>query len=298
MANGFEAHRDYHDTDNQQRVQQMIDAGVDVLDRFTTWIGEGVEVRDPTGVRILPGCYLVDVTIGAGTTIGPNAVLRNVTIGERCSLESCTINIEPRDVEHPVTLLDDVRVGPYVLIRRDCHLATGVVVGAHAEIVRSTLGEWVTVSHHAYVGDATVGPLADIGAGVTVSNYSPETMRYAMAVGRKDAPPETKIGAGAYIADGTALVAPVEIGELWETQHNEVVGPGVLSLSDADLVAVRAEIDDWRASSEAGEEWPQEGTVAGPASRLIARVIEQPVVSAVLDKLFEHGGENVLLGTQ
>src|SRR5262249_33316359 len=54
--------------------------------------------------------------------------------------------------------------------------------------------------HLAYLGDAQVGPKANIGAGAVTANFDGQ---------RKG---RTEIGAGAMIGAGSVLVAPVKIG--------------------------------------------------------------------------------------
>ena len=56
-------------------------------------------------------------------------------------------------------------------------------------------------NHLTYLGDARVGPGANIGAGTITCNYDGFTKSI------------TDIGAGAFIGSDTALVAPVKIGD-------------------------------------------------------------------------------------
>ena len=57
------------------------------------------------------------------------------------------------------------------------------------------------MGHFGYVGDATIGPNANLGAGMVTCNFD------GMAKQR------TTVGAGAFIGSDTMLVAPVEVGE-------------------------------------------------------------------------------------
>jgi bifunctional UDP-N-acetylglucosamine pyrophosphorylase/glucosamine-1-phosphate N-acetyltransferase len=56
-------------------------------------------------------------------------------------------------------------------------------------------------NHLTYLGDARVGPGANIGAGTITCNYD----GFTKAI--------TDIGAGAFIGSDTALVAPVKVGD-------------------------------------------------------------------------------------
>jgi len=56
-------------------------------------------------------------------------------------------------------------------------------------------------NHLSYIGDASVGANANIGAGTITCNYDGSDKH------------RTEIGAGAFIGSNSALVAPVKIGE-------------------------------------------------------------------------------------
>ncbi len=63
------------------------------------------------------------------------------------------------------------------------------------------MGEGAKANHLSYVGDATVGAKANIGAGTITCNYD--------GFGKH----ATEIGAEVFIGSNTALVAPVSIGK-------------------------------------------------------------------------------------
>jgi bifunctional UDP-N-acetylglucosamine pyrophosphorylase/glucosamine-1-phosphate N-acetyltransferase len=65
----------------------------------------------------------------------------------------------------------------------------------------SRLGEGSKAMHLTYLGDATIGPHTNIGAGTITCNYDGV---------RKNL---TTIGERVFVGSGTELVAPVEIGE-------------------------------------------------------------------------------------
>jgi bifunctional UDP-N-acetylglucosamine pyrophosphorylase/glucosamine-1-phosphate N-acetyltransferase len=80
-------------------------------------------------------------------------------------------------------------------------VAAGAHVGNFVEMKNSTLGEGAKAMHLAYLGDSTIGPRANIGAGTITCNYD----------GFRKHP--TTIGAGAFIGSNATLVAPVVIGD-------------------------------------------------------------------------------------
>ncbi|MEE4207486.1 MAG: DapH/DapD/GlmU-related protein, partial [Erythrobacter sp.] len=65
---------------------------------------------------------------------------------------------------------------------------------------KAVLGKGAKASHLSYIGDATVGANANIGAGTITCNYD-GYFKY-----------QTNIGERAFIGSNSALVAPVNIG--------------------------------------------------------------------------------------
>ena len=172
------------------------------VDPSAVWVDVTVEIG--AGALIEPGCHLRGRTrIGAGSRIGPNAVLRDVVTGESCALESCTIRGS--------TLGDGVEVGPYSTIREGCELSDGVRIGTHAELKNARLGAGAKVGHFSYLGDVEVGAGANIGAGAITCNYDGEQKH------------RTTIGAGAFIGSDSLLIPPIEIGARARTGAGSVV---------------------------------------------------------------------------
>jgi bifunctional UDP-N-acetylglucosamine pyrophosphorylase/glucosamine-1-phosphate N-acetyltransferase len=156
-----------------------IDADVGPLGK-DVWIGPGVALRGKTAigdnVRIDVGAVLTDVTVGDDTNIKPYSVLTETTVGEK-------VQIGPFSHCRPGTRLDeDAHIGNFVETKK-----THVMAGAKA-------------NHLAYLGDASVGQKANIGAGVITCNYDGVTKH------------RTTIEAGAFIGSDSQLVAPVTIG--------------------------------------------------------------------------------------
>jgi bifunctional UDP-N-acetylglucosamine pyrophosphorylase/glucosamine-1-phosphate N-acetyltransferase len=92
-------------------------------------------------------------------------------------------------------------VGPFARLRPGADLAKDSHIGNFVEIKKSEIGEGAKVNHLTYIGDTTVGPRANVGAGTITCNYDGF---------RKH---RTEIGAGAFIGSNSSLVAPVKIGE-------------------------------------------------------------------------------------
>ncbi len=93
------------------------------------------------------------------------------------------------------------RVGPFARMRPGADLGPKVHVGNFVEIKNAALAEGAKANHLSYLGDASVGPGANIGAGTIFCNYDGFLKH------------RTEIGAKAFIGSNSSLVAPVTIGE-------------------------------------------------------------------------------------
>jgi len=160
-------------------------------------------------VRIGPNCVLRNVSIGDHTIVEANSVMEDCEIGERCS------------------------VGPFARLRPGTRLATGARIGNFVETKKARIGAGSKVNHLSYVGDADIGERVNVGAGTITCNYD--------GVNKF----QTIIGDGAFIGSNTSLVAPVEVG------RNATVGAGsvVTSAVPEDALAIargrQRNIDGW-----------------------------------------------------
>ncbi|MCA9545481.1 MAG: bifunctional UDP-N-acetylglucosamine diphosphorylase/glucosamine-1-phosphate N-acetyltransferase GlmU [Myxococcales bacterium] len=134
-----------------------------------TAIGEGAWIE--RGVRIQ------DSQVGAGSRILGHSYLESAQVGAGC------------------------QVGPFARLREGTVLCEGVKVGNFVETKKTELGKGAKASHLSYLGDALVGPGANIGAGTITCNYDGVNKH------------RTVIGAGAFIGSDTQLVAPVTVGD-------------------------------------------------------------------------------------
>jgi len=151
-----------------------------------------------------------DVTIEPNVVIGPGVTIDDgVTIRAFCHIESAKIG-------------PGATVGPFARLRPGAALAKKAHVGNFVEIKNSDIAEGAKVNHLTYIGDASVGAKANIGAGTITCNYD------GFAKHR------TEIGAGAFIGSNSSLVAPVKIGD------GAYIGSGSVITKDvpADALAV------------------------------------------------------------
>ena len=98
------------------------------------------------------------------------------------------------------TLGEHTSVGPYARLRPGAVLEEGAFIGNFVEMKKATLGKGAKASHLTYLGDATVGANANIGAGTITCNYDGYFKH------------QTTIGERAFIGSNSALIAPVNIG--------------------------------------------------------------------------------------
>lgn len=91
-------------------------------------------------------------------------------------------------------------VGPYARLRPGAEIGNDAKVGNFVEIKAAEVAEGAKVNHLSYIGDATVGERANIGAGTVTCNYD-GFMKH-----------KTEIGPDAFIGSDTMLVAPVRVG--------------------------------------------------------------------------------------
>jgi bifunctional UDP-N-acetylglucosamine pyrophosphorylase / glucosamine-1-phosphate N-acetyltransferase len=167
----------------------------------------GVTIYFPETVVIDP-----DVTVGPDTVIEQGVQLLGATrVGARCRIHTGSVlhdtRVDDGAVVGPHTnaiesrIGEGAHVGPFARLRPGSDIRARVHIGNFVEIKKSVIHEGAKAGHLSYLGDATVGPDANIGAGTITCNYD-GAAKY-----------ETKIGKGVFIGSDSALVAPVRIGD-------------------------------------------------------------------------------------
>ena len=130
-----------------------------------------------------------DVAVGPNVVFGPGVLVEDgAEIRPFSHLEGCVVR-------------GGAVVGPFARLRPGTEIGPGAHVGNFVELKAAVLGEGAKASHLSYLGDASIGAGANIGAGTITCNYD------GVAKHR------TEIGAGAFIGSDTALVAPVRVGD-------------------------------------------------------------------------------------
>jgi bifunctional UDP-N-acetylglucosamine pyrophosphorylase / glucosamine-1-phosphate N-acetyltransferase len=128
-------------------------------------------------VRIGPNCLLRNVTIAAGTEVRAFSHLEEAEVGGRCVL------------------------GPFARLRPGASLADEVHIGNFVEVKASHVGKGSKANHLAYIGDSEVGANVNVGAGTITCNYDGANKN------------RTVIEDDCFIGSDATLVAPVRIAK-------------------------------------------------------------------------------------
>lgn len=199
--------------------------GVKCVDSESVWVGPGVAMGED--VMLEPFVQVWgSSTIGVGARLGSFSIVRNSNIGEN-------VHLLGHVVIHDSTIREGARLGPFSFIRDGSEIMAGAFVGKFVEIKKSTIGEGSKVPHLAYIGDATVGVDANIGAGTITCNYDGEKKS------------QTLIGDGCFVGSDTMLVAPVSLGDGSYTAAGSVITKDVPSGSLAIGRARQRNVDGW-----------------------------------------------------
>lgn len=134
------------------------------------------------------------VSLGDGVTIGPNCVLRDVTVERGANIHAMS-HLQGAHVG------PECQVGPFARLRPGTALAAGAKVGNFVETKNAKIGAGSKVSHLSYVGDCDMGESVNIGAGTITCNYDGVNKH------------KTEIGSGVFVGSNSTLVAPLQIGE-------------------------------------------------------------------------------------
>lgn len=169
----------------------------------------GVTMTDPETVWLS-----ADTQIGRDVIIGPNVFFgTGVTIADNVEIKAFC-HIDQAEVASGST------IGPFARLRPGAKLERNVHVGNFVEIKQALVEEGAKVNHLTYIGDARIGPRANIGAGTITCNYDGFFKEL------------TDIGADAFIGSNSSLVAPVKIGD------GATVGAGSVITTDVEAEAL------------------------------------------------------------
>ncbi len=155
--------------------QKFMDAGVTLIDPDSVYFAH--DTRVASDVLIEPHVFFgANVSIASGAHIKAFSHIEGASIGANTT------------------------VGPFARLRPGTTLGEDVKIGNFVELKAADVKAHAKISHLSYVGDASVGTDANIGAGTITCNYD-GYLKY-----------KTTIGDGVFIGSNSALVAPVTIG--------------------------------------------------------------------------------------
>lgn len=173
-------------------IKNLAEKGVSFISDENVYIGSNVDIGENS--MIYPGVFLSGKTrIMKNVVIESGCVVKDSVLEEGALVKSYSV-IEESDIGKMAT------VGPFARLRPGTAVQEGAKIGNFVEVKNSIIGRHVKASHLSYIGDATVGDEANIGAGVITCNYD----------GYKKY--RTVIGEGCFIGSDSQLVAPVNIG--------------------------------------------------------------------------------------
>jgi len=150
-------------------------AGATLVDPASVWFSYDTKIGADT--IVYPSVFF-----GPGSTIGANVEIKGF-----CHFEGCEV-------------ADGAIVGPFARLRPGAKIGAGAHIGNYVEIKNADVAPGAKINHLSYIGDASVGSDANVGAGTITCNYD--------GFGKF----RTEIGAGAFVGSNSALVAPVKIG--------------------------------------------------------------------------------------
>jgi bifunctional UDP-N-acetylglucosamine pyrophosphorylase/glucosamine-1-phosphate N-acetyltransferase len=182
----------------RRRREQVLDEGATLIDPESVWFAYDTKLGR-------------DVTVEPHVVFGPGVKIADgATIHAFSHIEGAIIGVK-------------ASIGPFARIRPGTRLADKTKVGNFVELKKAEIGEGAKVNHLSYVGDASVGAKANIGAGTITCNYD--------GFGKY----RTQIGEGAFIGSNTALVAPVTVGD------RAIVGAGSVITRDVEADSLALE---------------------------------------------------------
>ena len=206
-------------------------AGVSIPDPATTWIDLAVTLAED--VTVLPGTQLRGATVvGTGATIGPDTTLVDCEIGAGATVKRTDGTL--------AVIGAGASVGPFAYLRPGTFLGADGKIGTFVETKNAVIGEGSKVPHLSYVGDATVGEGANIGAGTIFANYDGVNKH------------RTEIGSHVRTGSHNVFVAPITIGNGAYTGAGTVVRKSVPAGSLAITVAPQRNIAGWVGTNRPG----------------------------------------------
>lgn len=177
----------------QQKNEELMAAGVTLVDPATTYVDADVVVGPDT---VIHPCVILEgsTRIGAACELHAGTRILNSTLGDRVTVRNHTIISE-------ATVAAGAVLGPFAHIRPGSTVGEEAHVGNFVELKKTSMGRGAKANHLAYLGDATIGARANVGAGTITCNYDGHAKH------------QTVIGDDVFVGSNSTLVAPVTLAE-------------------------------------------------------------------------------------
>jgi bifunctional UDP-N-acetylglucosamine pyrophosphorylase/glucosamine-1-phosphate N-acetyltransferase len=182
-----------HEIIRSRTIDSLLSKGVTFIDTSSAYISPDARIGKDT--LIYPGVFIHGNTvIGKGCTIFPGSRIVDSTIRDGVVVKDSSL------IESSV-VGTCAQIGPMAHLRPGSAIGSGAMIGNFVEVKKSTIGKNTKAMHLTYIGDASVGSHANLGAGTITCNYD----------GKRKSP--TVVGNNVFIGSDTQLVAPVTIGD-------------------------------------------------------------------------------------
>jgi bifunctional UDP-N-acetylglucosamine pyrophosphorylase/glucosamine-1-phosphate N-acetyltransferase len=226
-AAGVNSKRELADLERQyqkKEAERLLEAGVTLADPARIDVRGALECGRDVAIDV--NCVFEGrVTLGDGVRIGPNCVLRDISVGEHtevlafCHLESSAVGAR-------------CRLGPYARLRPGVTLDEEVHIGNFVEVKASRLGVASKANHLSYIGDSEIGARVNVGAGTITCNYDGAAKHRTVIeddcfIG-SDATlvAPVRIARGSYIGAGSTINKDTPAGQLTVARARQVSIPG------------------------------------------------------------------------
>ncbi len=163
-------------------------------------LASGVTLHSPDTVH-----FAFDTRIDRGAVVEPNVVFGPGVVIESEARVRAFSHLEGCRVGRGAV------VGPHARLRPGTELGNDARIGNFVEVKNAEIGESAQVKHLSYIGDASIGRVANVGAGTITCNYDGVSKH------------RTEIGEKAFIGSSTMLVAPVKVGDEAMTASGSVI---------------------------------------------------------------------------
>jgi len=180
-----------------------IESAIGINNRAELAEAEAVWQRRKRREMMLSGVTLIapeTVFFSHDTQIEPDTVVEpNVWFGPGVKIAS-GVRIHAFSHLEEAAVETGAAIGPFARLRPGASIMEKAKIGNFCEVKNARVEPGAKVPHLSYIGDATVGAGANIGAGTITCNYD--------GFGKH----HTEIGAAAFIGTNSSLVAPVSVG--------------------------------------------------------------------------------------